>query len=71
MIEKVISYHSRRFVVEVGRNEYDMNPYLSGVTVWAFERAFHELRDAESYAERIAEDNAHVRIVDRGEVAWG
>ncbi|QMU97822.1 hypothetical protein FVO59_11850 [Microbacterium esteraromaticum] len=55
-----------RYVVETANA-------LSGVTgirlrgAWNFEHAFHALEDATAHADRLAEDNEHVRVIDRAE----
>lgn len=34
-------------------------------TYWNFDAAFNQKKDAISYADRLAEDNEYVRVIDR------
>ncbi|WP_053387673.1 hypothetical protein [Leucobacter japonicus] len=62
-MSKDLGHFSRRYAVEIGSQAYiGMEPtYVD----WAFDRGFKSLSDAEAYADRAAEDNEFVRVIDR------
>lgn len=62
-MSKDLGHFSRRYSVEIGSQAY-MGIERTYVA-WAFVRGFKTLGDAEAYADRIAEDNEFVRVVDR------
>lgn len=62
-MSKDLGHFSRRYAVEIGRQAYIgmERTYVE----WEFKRGFKRLSDAEVYADRAAEDEEFVRVVDR------